>query len=126
MKSQEEIQAEIDDPHTKALIIMPAAKNAYLSEKVTMEFPEAIPSIINDETITLKSEMDIVKRKALVGMNIIVANPEEQDDAEEKAEMIDEFVELIQEADGEKLDYLASERVQKHFGAGAHSSKSEA
>lgn len=116
-KSPEEIQAERDDPHTKALIVMPAAKNAYLLDKITVEFPEEIPSVVNDETITLKSSLDIAKRKALVGMMIFVA-----DEDEDMAESIDDFVELIQEADGEKLDYLAPERVRKQFGVGEHAS----
>lgn len=120
MKSEEELQAERDDPNTMALFVMPAAKNAYLSPTVTIEFPAEVPSVINDETITLTGKMDIVKRKALVGMMVIVADPEEHDDAAERAELIEEFVGLIQESEGEKLDYFASERVQKHFGVGLH------
>lgn len=113
MKTQAEIQAERDNPHTKALIIAPVANNAYLSDKITLEFPEEIQSVLNDESITLKGEMDIIKRQALVGLMIFPA-----DDDPEKAEDIDEFVELIQESEGEKLDYLAPEFVQNQFCGG--------
>lgn len=116
MKSDEEIQAEVDNPYTKALIVMPAAKNAYLSESVTLNFPAEIPSVVNDASITLKGEMDVIIRKALAGMLVFVAH-----DDPEQAEKIDEFVSLIQEAEGDKLDFLASERVQKHFSVGKHS-----
>lgn len=120
-KSDAEIQAEREDPHTKSLIIMPAANDAYLLDRVTVNFPAEVPSVLNDEkSITLKSKLDVAKRQALVGMMILPANPEEHDDAAERAELIDEFVEMIREAEGEKLDHLAPERVQKHFGVGAH------
>lgn len=113
MKTKEEIQAEIDNPHTKALIVMPAANNAYLLNKITLEFPEEIQSVIDDESITLKGKMDIIKRKALVGMMLFVA-----DDDAEMASQIDDFVALLQESKGKKLDYFAPEFVQNQFFGG--------
>lgn len=113
MKSEEEIQEEIDDPNTKCLIIAPMANNAYLLDRVTINFPVEIDSIVGKESITLKGKMDIIKRKALVGLQLY---PCQED--EEKAEDIEEFVDMIQEAEGEKLDYLASEHVQNQFRGG--------
>lgn len=113
MKTESEIQEEIKNPNTKALIIAPMANNAYLLDKITIDFPVEIESVLDKEPITLKGKMDIIKRRALVGLQIFPC-----EDDEKKAEDIDEFVELIQSAEGEKLDYLASERVQNHFAGG--------
>lgn len=114
-KTDEEIQAEIDDPHTKAIIIMPAARQAYLCEQHTINFPLTVPSVIDDSELTLKGAMDIRMRQALVGMTMFAA-----DNDPEMAEKIDEFVALIREAEGKKLDWLASDRVQKQFSVGRY------
>lgn len=113
MKSDEEIQEEIDDPDTKCLIVAPMANNAYLLDRVTINFPVEIDSIVGKESITLKGKMDIIKRKALVGLQIYPCQEDEK-----KSEDIDEFVQMIQESEGEKLDYLASEFVQNQFRGG--------